>query len=448
MEELTWIGLPRFFTKASFYKDSRCVLLFSYLLLKANRDDNWFGNNITKRGEYRTTITQLEQLLGMSRQILRVSLKKLEEERAIHIESEKKKGSLITVMNFDKYLKPFNSTEGWLKLYDDFTAQKWFFTPTFFHLYLHISLKMIQDQIYEEIPSWLEVGNLANDTGIPLLEIKRGMQKMVKLGLIVLTYNNKYASQVLLPAYSTYKHNRKQTLEAISSGAKLLNVTGNDNHKTTITEPKKNQIKVVENFNNNIRDVSVNNYITTTYNTLQPLSNQKRTIIEPNKSCRECVENALSDNLSRARVKEVYNQIEVSNENKRENKNINSSSVRMCEENFSQSLLENLLWVQTFIEKFGLKSEEEVKKYLGDFQKDLILRLKKRHESLEDYARHFCDWLDKRRAKGKEKLILVDNVMATKNKTRLYGEQKSINREFLIPKSSFDEFGNCIYDEN
>ena len=141
MEEYTWIGLPRCFTTVSFYKDSRCILLFCYLLLKAEREDSWLGKSITKRGEINISSRKLETILGMSRQNIRAALSKLQEERAIFCECKKGKTSKISITNFDKFLSIYNYEGGWIKLYDDFTGQRWFYNPFLFHLYLHINLK-------------------------------------------------------------------------------------------------------------------------------------------------------------------------------------------------------------------------------------------------------------------------------------------------------------------
>ena len=209
MEEYTWIGLPRCFTTVSFYKDSRCILLFCYLLLKAEREDSWLGKSITKRGEINISSRKLETILGMSRQNIRAALSKLQEERAIFCKCKKGKTSKISITNFDKFLSIYNYEGGWIKLYDDFTGQRWFYNPFLFHLYLHINLKLIQDKVYNGTPAWLEVENLSLETGIVPLEIKRTLRRMNKLGLIVLDYKNNNISTVLLPKYTSFKEKKK-----------------------------------------------------------------------------------------------------------------------------------------------------------------------------------------------------------------------------------------------
>ena len=212
MEEYTWIGLPRCFTTVSFYKDSRCILLFCYLLLKAEREDSWLGKSMTKRGQLKVSYRKLETILGMSMQNIRAALSKLQEERAIFCEYKKGKTSNITIANFDKFLSIYNYEGGWIKLYDDFTGQRWFYNPFLFHLYLHINLKLIQDKVYNDTPAWLEVENLSLETGIVPLEIKRTLRRMNKLGLIVLDYKNNNISTVLLPKYTSFKEKKKIVL--------------------------------------------------------------------------------------------------------------------------------------------------------------------------------------------------------------------------------------------
>ena len=388
MEEYTWIGLPRCFTTVSFYKDSRCILLFCYLLLKAEREDSWLGKSITKRGEINISSRKLETILGMSRQNIRAALSKLQEERAIFCECKKGKTSKISITNFDKFLSIYNYEGGWIKLYDDFTGQRWFYNPFLFHLYLHINLKLIQDKVYNDTPAWLEVENLSLETGIVPLEIKRTLRRMNKLGLIVLDYKNNNISTVLLPKYTSFKEKKKALF-------------------------------------------------------LEDKNNPLPTHFQPTEFHGEFTECSPDENrLAHARIK-VYNKINMNNENKKENKNTSTASREYSSVNifnarerlFFDNLVENHIWIKSVQNSFHISTSQEVMSLLNDFLSENAARLHEGHKDLKDFVNHFCDWTKK---------VLKERAVQ-EEKENNHKDIKNENRR-AIPTSAFDENGNNIYE--
>ena len=388
MEEYTWIGLPRCFTTVSFYKDSRCILLFCYLLMKAEREDSWLGKSITKRGEINISSRKLETILGMSRQNIRAALSKLQEERAIFCECKKGKTSKISITNFDKFLSIYNYEGGWIKLYDDFTGQRWFYNPFLFHLYLHINLKLIQDKVYNGTPAWLEVENLSLETGIVPLEIKRTLRRMNKLGLIVLDYKNNNISTVLLPKYTSFKEKKKALF-------------------------------------------------------LEDKNNPLPTHFQPTEFHGEFTECSPDENsLANARIK-VYNKINMNNENKKENKNTSTASREYSSVNifnarerlFFDNLVENHIWIKSVQNRFHISTSQEVMSLLNDFLSENAARLHEGHKDLKDFVNHFCDWTKK---------VLKERAVQ-EEKENNHKDIKNENRRD-IPRSAFDENGNNIYE--
>ena len=388
MEEYTWIGLPRCFTTVSFYKDSRCILLFCYLLLKAEREDSWLGKSITKRGEINISSRKLETILGMSRQNIRAALSKLQEERSIFCECKKGKTSKISITNFDKFLSIYNYEGGWIKLYDDFIGQRWFYNPFLFHLYLHINLKLIQDKVYNDTPAWLEVENLSLETGIVPLEIKRTLRRMNKLGLIVLDYKNNNISTVLLPKYTSFKEKKKALF-------------------------------------------------------LEDKNNPLPTHFQPTEFHGEFTECSPDENrLAHARIK-VYNKINMNNENKKENKNTSTASREYSSVNifnarerlFFDNLVENHIWIKSVQNRFHISTSQEVMSLLNDFLSENAARLHEGHKDLKDFVNHFCDWTKK---------VLKERAVQ-EEKENNHKDIKNENRRD-IPTSAFDENGNNIYE--
>ena len=84
------------------YKDTIVKVVFIHCLLMANYADKKWQNIIIKRGQFKTTITQLAEELNLSSKQVRVSLEKLKETDEIKVVGANKY-SLITVCKYDDY---------------------------------------------------------------------------------------------------------------------------------------------------------------------------------------------------------------------------------------------------------------------------------------------------------------------------------------------------------
>jgi len=84
------------------YKDTIVKVVFIHCLLMANYADKKWQNIIIKRGQFKTTITQLAEELNLSSKQVRVSLEKLKETDEIKVVGANKY-SLITICKYDDY---------------------------------------------------------------------------------------------------------------------------------------------------------------------------------------------------------------------------------------------------------------------------------------------------------------------------------------------------------
>ena len=97
-----WIKLHRKFLKWEWFNDNNMVMLFIYLLLKANFETSkWKGIEV-KRGQLITGINSLSQQTRVSLQSIRTVLKRLKSTGEITIQSTNKY-SIITICNYDSY---------------------------------------------------------------------------------------------------------------------------------------------------------------------------------------------------------------------------------------------------------------------------------------------------------------------------------------------------------
>lgn len=114
-----WIKLHRKFTDWEWFQDSYMVHLFIYLLLNANhKEGKWKGVDI-ERGTLITGRKKLSLATGISEQIIRTRLKKLEQTNEIKIVSKSTKEltkkstsnfTIITICNYDNYQSEITPT--------------------------------------------------------------------------------------------------------------------------------------------------------------------------------------------------------------------------------------------------------------------------------------------------------------------------------------------------
>lgn len=97
-----WIKLHRGFTKFEWYQDANTMRVFLHLLITANhKKAKWQGNTID-RGQLITSRGHLSRDLGMTVQVVRTSLAKLEKTENITIKTTSK-FTLLSICNYDTY---------------------------------------------------------------------------------------------------------------------------------------------------------------------------------------------------------------------------------------------------------------------------------------------------------------------------------------------------------
>ena len=98
----SWVKLHTKFLNWEWYKDSNTKAVFIHCLLKANWKDGRFRGHDVPRGSFITGRKQLSHELGLTEQVIRTSLKKLEKSKNLTIKSTNK-FSIITVNNYNLY---------------------------------------------------------------------------------------------------------------------------------------------------------------------------------------------------------------------------------------------------------------------------------------------------------------------------------------------------------
>ena len=94
-----WIKLHRKFLDWEWFNKSEAVHLFLYMLLKANhKDGKWQGVDV-KRGQFISSLGNISNATGLSIQVIRTNLKRLEKTSEIEVKST----SQFTIVTICKY---------------------------------------------------------------------------------------------------------------------------------------------------------------------------------------------------------------------------------------------------------------------------------------------------------------------------------------------------------
>lgn len=96
MDKVGFVKVSRKVTEWSLYKDPNAFKLFMHILLCSD----WSG---ASRGCLRTNVRELSYESGLSEKEVRTAMKKLSDSRSIEIETNRKGGSVISVVNYDEY---------------------------------------------------------------------------------------------------------------------------------------------------------------------------------------------------------------------------------------------------------------------------------------------------------------------------------------------------------
>lgn len=97
-----WIKLSRGLKEWRWYKDAETLLVFINLLLSANHKDNEVGTITIKRGQLMTSVKSICEDTGLTTQVVRTRLDRLELTGEI-TQKTTNKFRVITICNYDSY---------------------------------------------------------------------------------------------------------------------------------------------------------------------------------------------------------------------------------------------------------------------------------------------------------------------------------------------------------
>lgn len=337
----SWIKLPRMFMNWQWYQNANMVHLYLYLLLNANIENKlYFGISI-QRGECLVSLSTLSRDTGISRDSLKRYLKKLKDTKEI---SYKKlsKGRIIVLLDFDKF-QPVGIDEpapNWIKLYRKICDWQWYQDAKMVHLFVHLMLKASIMKGSDLSDSWqlcTSLRILSKETGLSLQNIRTCIGKLQRTGEI--TFRT-------LPTHQQ----------------SIITICNSDSYQAS-----KRQIA--------------------------PMSPQCRPDCAPMSPLPKEYKNIRNKeskkiNIKNARAHEEdfvdFSEKETSKENQQK---------KGEKESFLSFSLHDDVWLSAIKKKFALKSIEEVKDKVENFDLDHICRGNKEHKDIVDYKSHFCDWL-------------------------------------------------------
>lgn len=348
----SWIKLPRMFMNWQWYQNTNMVHLYLYLLLNANIENKLYCGISIQRGECLVSLSTLSRDTGITRDSLKRYLKKLKDTKEI---SYKKlsKGRIIVLLDFDKF-QPVGIDEpvpNWIKLYRKICDWQWYQDAKMVHLFVHLMLKASIMNGSDLSDSWqlcTSLRILSKETGLSLQNIRTCIGKLQKTGEI--TFRT-------LPTHQQ----------------SIITICNSDSYQAS-----KRQIA--------------------------PMSPQCRPDVAPMPpQCRpDCAPmSPLPKEYKNIRNKESK-KININNARAHEEDFVDFSEKETSKENqqkkgekesFLSLSLHDDVWLGAIKKKFALKSIEEVKDKVENFDLDHICRGNKEHKDIVDYKSHFCDWL-------------------------------------------------------
>jgi hypothetical protein len=97
-----WIKLHRKFLDWEWFNKSEAVHLFLYMLIKANhKDGKWQGVEV-KRGQFISSLGNISNATGLSIQVIRTNLKRLEKTSEIEVKSTSQ-FTIVTICKYECY---------------------------------------------------------------------------------------------------------------------------------------------------------------------------------------------------------------------------------------------------------------------------------------------------------------------------------------------------------
>ena len=342
----SWIKLPRMFMNWQWYKNTNMVHLYLYLLLNANIEDKYYFGISIQRGECLVSLSTLSRDTGISRDSIKRYLKKLQATKEISYR-KLSKGRIIVLLDFNKF-QPTGTDDpvpDWIKLYRKIGDWEWYQDAKMVHLFVHLMLKASFMDGRGLSDSWqlcTSLRVLSKETGLSLQNIRSCIGKLQRTGEITFrTLPTHQQSIITICNSDSYQASKRQTA------------------------PIAPQLRP---------DVA-------------PMSPQLRPYL---KNIRNKESKKINNN-ARAHEEDF---VDFSEEKTSEEKTSKENQQKKVEkESFLSLSLHDDVWLGAIKKKFALKSIEEVKDKVENFDLDHICRGNKEHKDIVDYKSHFCDWL-------------------------------------------------------
>jgi hypothetical protein len=104
-----WIKLHRKFLDWEWFNKSEAVHMFLYMLIKANhKDGKWQGVDV-KRGQFISSLGNISNATGLSIQVIRTNLKRLEKTSEIEVKSTSQ-FTIVTICKYECYQQENETT--------------------------------------------------------------------------------------------------------------------------------------------------------------------------------------------------------------------------------------------------------------------------------------------------------------------------------------------------
>lgn len=426
MGDYKWLGLMRQFYNCSFYDDSNAVQMFLHIFLNAQREDKSFFNQLTMPGQFRTSIQSMTEFLQVTRKSARKSLDKLKEAGVIHVSSLRRNGVLITVRDFNKFLSLQNVRGGWVKLYYDLDFQDFFVDAKTLHLYLHILLHSYSENDRYEDPQWFDIKKISLLTGLTLKEIKEGLLRLRKYGILNVGYDgqNKLSS-VRLIEFSDYmkdnlpvigpKLTKDNTNNESYIDADIVEYSENpsmdlacenvqkQSNKESISGPKVCQKISSRNLHEKVTNNVITNGKSESYNASGLKVGQKKTNKRPKENVSKTLPTDYEGNYAREHIIK---------ENRDRERDSNYYYNNSLSQNFSsiEELVSDDEWVCSMQQLYGFASKETLYTALDLFLTNLKCRKEAVPSSLDAFLDYFCNWYKRNASRLKARLKASDSL--------------------------------------
>jgi len=334
------------------YKNTNMVHLYLYLLLNANIEDKYYFGISIQRGECLVSLSTLSRDTGISRDSIKRYLKKLQATKEISYR-KLSKGRIIVLLDFNKF-QPTGTDDpvpDWIKLYRKIGDWEWYQDAKMVHLFVHLMLKASFMDGRGLSDSWqlcTSLRVLSKETGLSLQNIRSCIGKLQRTGEITFrTLPTHQQSIITICNSDSYQASKRQTAP----------IAPQLRPDATPMSPQ-----------------------------LCPDAAPIAPLPKEYKNIRNKESKKINNNNARAHEEDFvdFSEKETSKENQQK---------KGEKESFLSLSLHDDVWLGAIKKKFALKSIEEVKDKVKNFDLDHICRGNKEHKDIVDYKSHFCDWL-------------------------------------------------------